>query len=450
MSRWVSLLALAVVGCAGSDPVIDLTPADGPPTGGALSFLGERPRNVVVISMDTTRRDKLALYGGDPALMPFLNSMAEQGVTLDRHVSCSNWTMPSVSCIQTGKDNLDMGFVPRLQSDARGPLPRDTETIATWLGDAGYYTVLASGNSWFSSEWNTDAGFEWSFPASTGNATKLLWHGLWPLLLARVTGRAPQFYLHLHLVEPHASYNPPDDYLDGLDDLPPIDVDLTVKDDHYDVKADWPDMTPEEQALLEAHLRVRYDGELAYMDDQIEAIWTHLGELGLLRDTLVVFWTDHGEEFWEHGNQTHAYTLNTEENDALAIFWASNIEPARWQEPTGHVDVAPTILAALDLPIPEGLTGYPVGEAPPDRPLFGLAAGKIGVYQSVIQGGRKLMYGWNGSQKAFYLTDDDPDELVDLYDPEDPDVLELWELLLPEVERAQALIPEYTATSPGP
>lgn len=450
--RYGLLLATTLVAaCASSD---GRTPADtaasGPPTGGVLSFRGERPKNLLVISIDTTRRDALPRYGGDPTGLSFLDAIADEGVTLDKHHSCSNWTMASVTCVQTGRDNLDLGFVPRLQESVRGPLPDDTETLGTWLGDAGFYSVLASGNSWFSAEWNTDAGFSWSFPSTTGNATKLMWHGLWPLLNARITGQADRWYLHIHLVEPHAPYNPPDEYLGGLEGLDPITVDLSVKDEHYDIKNDWDLLSPSEQELLYDHLSVRYQAELAYMDDQIAYMWTHLSELGLLQDTLVVFWTDHGEAFWEHGDQTHAYSLYAEENDALAIFWADNLEPGSFDEPTSHIDLAPTILDALGLPIPDGITGYVVGTAPEDRPLFGLGVGKQGVAQSVLYQDRKLVYEWTGAKKAFYHDDTDPAELDDRYDSDDPEVLALWDLLMPQVDRAIELIPEHTAANPGP
>lgn len=450
--RWMAAAALLATGCGPGlpEPMDGSGEASGPIVGDVLAFQGERPKNLLVLSIDTTRRDALPLYGGDPELMPFLDQVARQGLSLDQHRSCSHWTYPSVLCAQTGRDNLEAGFIPRLAESTREPRPDDLRGLASWLGDAGYYSVLASGNSWFSAEWNMDLGFSSGLPANTGNATKLMWHALWQLQNARVQGRADRWYMHLHLVEPHAPYDPPEDYLQGLDALPEAPVDLSVKDEHYDIKNDWEDMSPEEQAVLESHLWLRYDAELAYLDDQLSYIWLHLAELGLLQDTLVVLWTDHGEAFWEHGNQTHAYNLNAEENDALAIFWADNIVPTRWTEPTSHIDIAPTILSALGLELPEEITGYPVGQAPSDRPLFALGVGKSGVVQAVVQSDRKLSYRWAGDQKSFYHTDVDPEEQDDLYDPEDAEVLALWELLLPRVEQATELIPEYSALDPGP
>jgi len=404
-----------------------------------------------VISIDTLRRDALPRYGGDPEGLRFMQAVASEGVVLDQHVSCSNWTYASVLCAQSGADNTDVGFVPRLQENAKAPLVEGVETLAQWLGNYGYYSVLASGNGWFSNEWDMDRGFDWAMPSSTGNATRLLDHGLEPLLVARTAGRlADRWYLHLHLVEPHAPYNPPEEYLGGLVGLDPVPVDLEVKEEHYAFKADWDDMAPEQQQLLETHLRVRYDAELAFMDDQLSVMWMRLAELGLLEDTLVVFWTDHGEQFWEHGEQTHAYGLNLEENDALAFFWASNIVPGVWSEPTSHIDIAPTILSVLGVPIPDQVTGKVIGSASSDRPLFGLAVGKWGVVQSVRWKQQKLAYRWSTSEKEFYRLDSDPLEVDDVYDPLDPDVVALWEQLMPEVDRADVLITDHGPQDPGP
>ena len=450
--KWCGLLLPVLAACTGGN----LSPGDGTdpgsPTDTFPSFYGEPPKNLLVISIDTLRRDSLPRFGGNPTDLSFLDAVAAEGVVLEQHVSCSNWTYASVLCAQSGADNTDVDFVPRLQSDMKAPLIDGIGTLGEWLGDAGFYSTLASGNSWFSSEWEMDRGFSWSIPSSTGNATRLLDHALEPLLVARtVGGQADRWYMHIHLVEPHAPYDPPEEYLGGLVGLAPVPgVDLSVKDEHYDYKGLWDTLDPDEQELLSKHLRIRYDAELAYMDDQLAAMWVRLGELGMLDDTLVVVWTDHGEQFWEHGEQTHAYGLNLEENDGIALFWANNIVPAVWSEPTSHIDIAPTILSIFGLPIPDQVTGKPIGTADPDRPLFALSVGKWGVISGVRHQGMKLTYRWSNADKEFYRLASDPYERDNLYDDDDPDVIALWDLLMERVDRADALIPDHTPLSPGP
>ncbi|MCA9718729.1 MAG: sulfatase-like hydrolase/transferase [Myxococcales bacterium] len=421
------------------------TTTPGPPTDTMPSFNGDVPRNLLVISIDTLRRDIFARYGGDPSLMPFLNETFAKGFTLDQHRSCSNWTYASVMCVQTGRTNLEMGFVPQLAETYRAPLPDGITVLPQWLGDYGYFTGLASGNSWFSIAWDTARGYQWTNENAGGNAT-FLYNLAEPVLLK--ADLAGPWMFHFHLIEPHAAYNPPEDYLSELDELPPIDVDLSVKDEHYDVKAEWPTMTKEERELLLAHLLVRYRGELRWLDDQLRAMFGRLDANGLLDDTLVVFWSDHGEQFWEHGAQTHGYLFHPEENDAIAVFWSKNIVTGAWAEPTDHIDLAPTIMALLDFPIPPEVTGVPVGAADPERPEFNISACKQGVAQAVRVGDRKLQYHWYGD-KRFYHLDEDPLEQNDRYDPNDPEVIALWDLLMPQVIAANELAPQSPAI-PGP
>lgn len=443
-------LALFVLGCHNESE--ETAPVDtylGPPTATFPSFYGTPPTNLIVISIDTFRRDVMPIYGGEIEGLDFLSQLAEEGVTLDDHISCSNWTMQSVLCAQTGQNNLETGVVPDLSSNGREPIPEDTKTLASFLGDLGYYSVLSSGNGWFSSEWNMDAGFSWSEPASTGNAVKLYEYGTQPLLLARSLGEADKWYLHLHFVEPHAPYNPPEDYLGELEALEGIDVDLSVKSEQYEMNTGWEEMTSKEQALYNAHLKTRYAAEMAYIDDEIEEIFEGLREVGLLKDTLVVFWTDHGEAFFEHGKQTHAYSMHRTENDAIAFFWADNIVPDSFSGPTTHADIAPLALHSLGYDVPPWMTGKLTSEITNDRVRHAIAAGKSGIVQMVRSGDIKLIYDWSSADKQLYDLSVDPQETSNIYDPKSAQTAEMWDLLMPKVKEAQAILTSYTASSPG-
>ena len=163
---------------------------------------------------------------------------------------------------------------------------------------------------------------------------------------------------------------------------------------------------------------------------------------GALEDTLVVVWSDHGEQFWEHGLHTHAYTMHYAENDALAFFWGKNLKPGVWSEPTTHIDLAPTILEALGQPIPGDVTGEPVGLAREDRVIHTLSDARLGIMMSIQVSDSKLQYRWKYGEKEFYRRADDPLEQVDLYDSSDPEIIALWGELDKEIERVIPLVPE--------
>ncbi len=434
---WMLGPLIAVVGCGsgsvdvGQPPGSDVGTAVIPTTPTVPSFYVRVPNNVLMISMDTFRKDHLGRYGG--GFTPFLDELVEQGFALDDHQQCSNWTYASTTCTLLGRYNLDAGFMPKLSSAGREPVPDGTPFLATWLADAGYYTILVSSNSWLSEEWGNDQGYLESELPDNRNATNCYEHGLERLEGAIAAGADPWF-LHLHFKEPHPAYDPPDDYLAALDDLPPVAWDLGAYDAHYDSLYAYDGLSDADRALLEAHLRVRYEGEVRYLFDDLD-------DRGLLDDTLVVFWTDHGEQFWEHGDQGHAYALTGEENDGLAFFWSKGIVPGVWSEPTVSIDLAPTLLSLMGQPVPAEMTGKVLGEADARRPRYAASEARIGPVQSVTQEGWKLQFWWSG-ELDLYDRRLDPHETQDQYAEGHPMVAELWPLLESRVELMEPLVPE--------
>jgi len=264
-------------------------------------------------------------------------------------------------------------------------------------------------------------------------------------------GLAKHWLLHVHVIEPHASYDPPDEYLGAEKALPPVPWDLSDRDVQYDVtRTQWPTMTQDEKDLLKAHLVARYDGEVSWMDDQIYWMLADMDFDHLLDDTLVVFWNDHGEQFWEHGFQTHAYQLYGEENNALLFFWSKNIVQGTWTEPTSSIDLVPTLLGLEGVPQPETVTGYPIGQAPADRPRFAHAIARIGPESSVVLDHYKLIFVWTGFVELYDL-ENDPGELTDLYDPTHPssEAQKLWALLEPEIELQAHVAAVYPVSWPA-
>jgi arylsulfatase A-like enzyme len=419
------------------------------PTDTIPQFYGWVPHNILMISMDTFRRDHLDAYG-DTHAAPFLSTLAENGFTADDDVQCSNWTMASTSCTLAGRYDEEAGMTPKLVANFEDQWPVGTPFLASYLHDAGYYSVISSTNGWLGPEWGNTGGYDVAFHPTDGSAWGAYLQGRDALDAARQLGAAKNWLLHVHVVEPHASYDPPEEYLAAEEALPPVPWDLSDRDVQYDVtRTDWPTMTPEEQDLLNEHLQARYSGEISWMDQQIWWIIADMDFDHLLDDTLVVFWTDHGEQFWEHGEQTHAYGLYSEENNGLLWFWSKNILPGRWSEPTSSIDLVPTLLSLEGLPIPDTVTGFPIGQAPDDRPRFAHSIARLGPESSVVLHDRKLIFYWDG-RVELYDRSTDPDETTDLYDPSDvaPEARELWALLRPQIELQQQVSPEYSVAWP--
>ncbi|MFT4626049.1 MAG: arylsulfatase A-like enzyme [Myxococcota bacterium] len=442
------VVLFAVLACR-PDPVHDTHPVvttGSTPTESFPVFEGSVPRNVLMISIDTLRKDHLSRYDlAQRELTPFLDGLMNTGFVLDDHLTCSNWTFPGITCTLLGRNHTEVGFMPQLEpASERIEWPAGQAFLSDALRDAGFATVLSSANGYLSRDWGTADGYDATSGVAFDPADSIYAEGIANLEAARDSG-AERWFLHLHFLEPHAPYLQHDGYTPSTSDLVPVPWDLEVKTQHYDATREWPEMSAPDRANLTAHLTRRYQGEVAFLDASLSGMFADLGARGLLDDTLVVVWNDHGESFWEHGNQSHAWTLHRPENDGLAFFWAPNIVPGAWDGPTHATDLMPTLLELLALPIPEGVTGIPLGLAPPGRARFANTVARAGVQQSVQIGKNKLLYEWTGSAAVYDLSFD-PAEMLGHWDPSNPTHLELWSALVPEVRALQPLVNGF----PGP
>jgi arylsulfatase len=406
-------------------------------------------RNLLMISVDTYRRDYLERYGSTRGLTPFMDELAARSLVLDRHCSCSNWTLGGILCAANGRDSLDIGYVAKLPNTHREVVP-DRPSLASWMRDQGFYTLLITSNSWMEGDWHHDKGWDYVEHPRSDDATRLWEYARNKLFEAQTTGESGEdgWFMHVHFKEPHDPYEPPEEYLDGIEDLDPIDYDLTTNVGHDDARFGLQEMEPEERELVMDHLELRYNGEMAYEDDLLEAIWADANSRGLLENTLVVLWTDHGEQMYEREHWGHAYELYQEEVGALAMFWHQGIEPRAHTEPTTHIDIVPTILQWFDIPIPSEVTGHPVGEAPYDRPIYHDTVGRVGPHIQVTAGDLRMHYHFDGGELEVYDMVADPLQRSDIYDPFDPEQTALWEVVDSYADDLEPLVTEYHRREP--
>lgn len=425
-----------------------------PPPASPLVFTGAPPRNLLVLSLDTFRRDQVGYFTGYDTT-PNFDAVARQSVMLEDHRSCSTWTAPSMLCFLTGYLPSDQGWWPSQVYESAGIdpdmawIPEDLPTLATTLDDAGYVTLLLSANGVFASD-NGEGivnGFQ--------EVRRPLWLAA-PEVASRAVTAAEDvlddgrpFYLHVHFIDPHAPYKAPVDY--ATDELGTFPWSLDDENMPYTLEAQWAGMTPEEQDEARRYMLTLYRAEYRFWDEAFGELWQALDALGALDDTLVVFLSDHGEQFGEHGAFHHGVSLFEGENRGVAFFWAKNLTPGAWSGPTDHRDLAPTILDLFGLPADPLATGIPLGFAPEPRTslffnyIYGWGPARVGV----VSGTHKLVYYWNG-EKYWYDLARDPDEVTNLYAPGEPAVQDSWTLLQPELDRLIAQWPHLDAVNPGP
>ncbi|MBA2321593.1 MAG: sulfatase-like hydrolase/transferase [Deltaproteobacteria bacterium] len=395
---------------------------------GALNFTdGVLPVNLLILSLDTMRRDYIGRFSGN-GLTPNLDEILGSGVVLEDHHSCSNWTAPSMTCVVSGRTQMEQNFgtwnddvvVPNFPSASFVD-----DVLSTQMSALGKKTVLVTANAVFG-PWDTRVGVgydtavkvDYSAAASVVDAA-----------MPEITALAAQgeFYAHVHFMDPHGAYCAPDEYVDLAVLLP---VGMSTGDwcaDSYSLGSSWWQMSIDVQAdVLAAHLAL-YEAEIAYWDTQFGLFWDRLESAGVLEDTLVVFVTDHGQQFFERGAHGHGIYLGAEENRSIAAFWARNLEPVAWTGPTVHQDVNATVNAVFGITPIAARSGEVVGTAPADRAvqIINYWGGGAPIELGVIRDQQQLNYDFYGN-RSFYRYDTDPLGLVDVYDDADPDVIARW------------------------
>ncbi len=455
----LSLLSLGLVACERDDT----SPGD---QGGSVdadtnadtdtdvadcgTTLASTPRNLLMISIDTLRRDYVGHYGGDNTA--FLDQLLDQGLTLDDHRSCANWTYPSALCALTGRYNEENAFFPlgggqqmEEGEERNPPLPDEVLTLADWMGQQGFVSGLVAANGFLSDKYNIGSRYD-LFEMLPNPADVVVSEALSMADELHQDGRP--WFLHAHFIDPHTPYDPPPSYVEAqLAALPEFEWDIRTSSGLLKLMAAYERMDKENRALAMAYIRVLYGGEIAFLDDQLQRMIDSLEDKGALEDTLVVVWSDHGEQFWEHDRFGHHADLYAEETLALAAFWANGMTPAAWEKPTNHIDLIPTLLCMMDLPPFEPGTGAIAGSSTPDRPVFSSVL-DIAQSQSAVEvDGLRLVYRWTGRHELYRL-DEDPSEQHNTADDEPDEVEALWALLEPFVTIADALNPDQEALTP--
>ncbi len=390
---------------------------------------------ILMISIDTLRIDRLGVYGGNSS--PFLDTLLTDSFHLADHRSCSNWTYASVVCAMAGASPLDRGFVPvATDTLAPEPLPDDWTLLGDLLRERGYSSHMFSTNAFISGRWQ-NTHYDSIELLDDVSAEKAVTKGL--AAIDELSAKSDPWMVHLHFMDPHTAYEPPGRYVD-LSDLDDVPYEITKAAGLDSMRDAWDELdeSARNNALQTVH-RV-YNGEVLYLDDQLSVLWAALEERDLLDDLVVVFWSDHGEQFMEHGDVTHGKGLHREETLALAAFWGADILAQRVDLPTTHADIVPTLFDLLGWGSHESFGGQPALDVAPDRPrfAFNIEDDAGDTFQSVDVAGRRLIYSWDGSFGIFDAQSDPAEQYA--LGAEQHDAQLLWDLLGPEVDRMVDLV----------
>ena len=301
-----------------------------PPASGRLG----RP-DIFVILLDAARADAFSTYGSDTPT-PTVDSLAADGTLFARALSASSWTGPSVPSLLTGRYPEAHG----IQVWNRR-LAGDIPTLAELLAEAGYYTSLWSHHLMYRSNRSLRRGFENTHLISHHERHEL------PNATDLFDANRPTFAL-LHMLLPHAPYDPPAPHRGADTADAGFDVDVTPKALNLYTLLAGPQFDPQ----LLRYIRGRYQETVRYTDEQVGHILGLLQEHERFDDALVLLLSDHGEGFFEHRQFLHARLIYDEVlRVPLIIKWPRDIDshPQKIDDPVSLIDIAPTLIDGLGL-----------------------------------------------------------------------------------------------------
>jgi arylsulfatase A-like enzyme/Tfp pilus assembly protein PilF len=309
----------------------------GSATAGATDPPPSAPPNIILITLDTTRADRMGFLGCRRGLTPNLDSLARQSLLFENAYAQVPLTTPSHATILTGT-------YPQFNhlSELGTPIAKDLPYLPDILHQHHYTTAAFVGSQvldpasaaapGFDRGFDTyDAGFHSRRPGESRYASEerraakvvnraLSWLGEHP---------ARPVFLWVHLYDPHDPYDPPEPF-------------------------------------KTRYAAVPYDGEIAYVDSALGTLLSALKLRGLYDRSVIAVVADHGEAFGEHGEESHGFFLYDETIHVplLIKLPAARVGPVRVNRRVGLVDVSPTLLVAVGVETPSSMQGSSLLEPP--------------------------------------------------------------------------------------
>lgn len=304
--------------------------------------------NVVLISLDTLRRDHLGCYGYARQVSPALDGLAAASVVYENAITQAGSTLSSHKSLMTSM------YSPMLRVPGDQRLDRRRITLAEMLQNRGYRTAaFANGLGWVTPMFRFDQGFDtYVVPSRRLVPTLATAEEITRLGLDWVGKRGDQrFFLFLHYGDIHSDtgvrpYDAPEPY--GSMFLPPGSerfdrTDEEIRGSAYLTAINWGRYRPPPEEI--EYLKALYDGGIRYTDHHIGRLLDGLRALGVLDRTMIVVFSDHGEEFLEHGRVLHGWVYCEVARVPLIIRYpAGGGGGTRVAGLVELLDVAPTIL----------------------------------------------------------------------------------------------------------
>ena len=300
--------------------------------------------HVIIISADALRSDHLGCYGYQRDTSPFIDQFSKESVLFENASSHAPWTLPSFATLFTSLYPSFHKTTTRFSS-----LSDSHIVLAELLREKNYLTAAFNKNGFLAARRGFAQGFDWyrseaTFDKSEDERVQEI--SKW---LDR--HREKKTFLFVHFLEPHSPYTPPPEYkrkfTNGEKTMDTTTDNLVLMNQNGTV------VREEERA----YMMDLYDAEISYLDSVFGKLIQKLKDLGIYDSSLILFMSDHGEEFQDHGKWMHTNSLYQELVHVPLILKfpkTAGMKGKRISANVGLIDVMPTLLEYLKVQ-PRGL-----------------------------------------------------------------------------------------------
>ncbi|MBN1586139.1 MAG: sulfatase-like hydrolase/transferase [Candidatus Omnitrophica bacterium] len=371
------------------------------------------PQHVILISLDALRADHLSCYGYERKTSPHIDHLAEDSLLFKRAHATSYYTLPSHASLFTGLELNSHGV------STASPLAGTIPTLSETLRSRGFRTgAYVADIPWFSPGYGLDRGFD-TFEQIPVHAEDQInrairWIG---------KNRNSDYFLFLHIFDIHSDtdvlpYDAPEPFAGMWSTSPDPSLrarweSLSQSPSEYLWELSWSEDTlPPEQIQF---LRDSYDEGIAYVDHELGRLISFLKSERLYEGTWIFLHSDHGEELGDHGKFFHIQTYEEVLRVPLILKPASGrLPPAHLSEPVSLVDIFPTLLELLGVPLAKPVDGRTLVPLMLGRPWTSSPVYAIrsigGEYVAWIGPWKGIYESWRNKLKTLYNLDLDPQE----------------------------------------
>ncbi len=277
-------------------------------------LISRSKNNVLLITIDTLRYDRLSVYSKEYVNTPNIDKLAEKSSVFKRAFAHTPITLPSHANILTGTTPLYHG----ISDNNRFRLDDKFLTLAEHLKKNGYKTAAFTASFVLNEYFKLNQGFD--FYSSPDKSNELIAEEIIKPAVRWIKNNNGPWFLWIHLWDPHTPYSPPEPY----------------------------------KSRFSSDL---YSGEVAYTDSQLGILLNYIEKSGFLKNTTIVITGDHGEALGDHGEREHGYFAYNETIHIPLIIYDPSLKNSEISNNVSHIDIFPTICDLLRVGIPSHIQG---------------------------------------------------------------------------------------------